>query len=103
MDDSTKHPHSSDALHQSYRSPAADPPPPEDAPPVNSVAHYPDEQAAEAQATLDELLDFNQKLATTNHHASLNLGTLVSPGSEQQKPVTTSTRNDHINQNSGLS
>jgi len=102
-DDSTKHPHSSDALHQSYHSPAAHPPPPEDDPPFKSVAHKPDEQSKEAKAALDKLADFNQKLAIANCHASPNLGTLVSLGSEQQKPVTTSTGTDSINQNSGLS
>jgi len=75
MDDSTKHPPSSDALHQSYHSfaaaplspadappPDAPPPdaPPPDAPPVTSVAHNPPEQSDKDKKIQAELLDFNQ-------------------------------------------
>ncbi len=101
--DSTKHLHSSDILHQSYHSPATEPPSHEDDPPVDLVAPNPIEQSEEDKKIQEELLDFNQRLATANHHASMNKDTLVTSGSAQMKPATTSIGTDPIDQSSGSS
>jgi len=103
MDDSTKHPHSLDASHQSYHSPAVDLPSPEDAPLVDSVACKPDPQPNNTNDNLDALADFNHKLAAVTHQASTNLGNLISPGSQKQKPATTSTGTYPIDQTSSSS
>jgi len=58
-DDSTKHPHSLDALHQSYHSPAPDLPPLEDAPPVDLVACKSDPQPDDTNDDKDTTADFN--------------------------------------------
>jgi len=103
MDDSIKCHHPSDASHQSHHSPDAEPPQPEDEPPVESVAHKPDEHLDDIANDHDGTADLNQKPATVNHQASTDQGNLVSPGSQKQKQTTTSTRVDPIDHTSSSS